>query len=120
MNYLDFSYQKKPLTLVLKYFHPLHRISWNDSITFLAWVSTKEVKEYFTNAQRKLDDQKEEDLQRGSWKRHSLYKESKGNLVSKCLQAGLSSFGNKHDLVCQIVENTDTGVSHTSLTENDL
>ena len=41
-------------------------------------------------------------------------------MVSKCLQAGLSSFGNKCDLVCRIVENTDTGVSHTSLTENDL
>lgn len=89
-----------------------------ESIAFLAWVSTKEAKEYFTNAERKLDDQKDEDLQRESWKRHSLYKESKGNLISKCFQAG--SFGNKHDLVRRIVENTDMGVSPTSLTENDL
>lgn len=89
-----------------------------ESIAFLAWVSTKEAKEYFTNAQRKLDDQKDEDLPRESWKRHSLYKESKGNLISKCFQAG--SFGNKHDLVCRIVENTHTGVSPTSLTENNL
>ena len=63
-----------------------------ESIAFLAWVSIKEAKEYFTNAQRKLDDQKDEDLQRESWKRHSLYKESKGNLVSKCLQGGLYKF----------------------------
>lgn len=39
-------------------------------------------------------------------------------MISKCFPAG--SFGNKHDLVRRIVENTDTGVSPTSLTENDL
>lgn len=67
-------------------------------IAFLTWVSTNDAKEYFTNAKNKLTNQEEENIQRESWKRHPLYKEGKDHLVSKCLEAGLSSFGNKHDL----------------------
>ena len=91
-----------------------------ESIAFLAWISTTEAKEYFANAKNKLIDQKEEDIKRESWKRHPLYKESKGNLVNKCLEAGLSSFGNKHELVRRIVEHTDAGTSHKRLKEGDL
>ena len=89
-----------------------------ESIAFLACVSKNEAKDYFNNARNKLIDQKEEDIQRESWKRHPLYKESKDYLVSKCIETGLSSFGNKHDLVRRIVE--DTGASHENLTERDL
>lgn len=91
-----------------------------ESIAFLAWVSTKEATEYFTNARQKLRDQKEEDIRRESWKRHALYKENKDKLANMCIQAGLSSLGNKHDLVRRIVENNDAKTSHTILTETDL
>lgn len=72
------------------------------SIAFLAWVSTTEAKEYFANAKHNLINQKKEDIKRESWKRHPLYEESKENLVSKCIEAQLSFFGNKYKLVRRI------------------
>lgn len=40
------------------------------SVALLAWVSLDEVSGYFSNQHKKLQDQKEEDLQQETWKQH--------------------------------------------------
>ena len=69
------------------------------SIAFLAWVSIEEASNYFTTTYKKLKQQKEEDMQRETWREHSLYSESRETLPKMCSDSGLFAVGKKHELV---------------------
>lgn len=91
------------------------------SIAFLAWVSPEEVATYYSMMVKKLEEQKDEDIKREAWKKHSLYRESKETLGTMCRDAGLFVYGKKHELVQRIVKhksNKDDEVA--SLQETDL
>lgn len=75
------------------------------SVAFLAWVSLDEASSYFSTMHKKLQDQKEEDLQRETWKLHPLYQESRETLVKMCSESGLLTTGKKHELVQRIAKN---------------
>lgn len=75
------------------------------SISFLAWVSLDETSSYFSSMHKKLQEQKEEDMQRKTWKQHFLYQESKETLAKMCSESRLLATGKKHDLVQHIVKN---------------
>ena len=69
------------------------------SIAFLAWVSIEEASNYFTTTYKKLKQQKEEDMQRETWREHSLYSESRETLPKMYSDSRLFAVGKKHELV---------------------
>ena len=75
------------------------------SVAFLAWVSLDEASTYFSTMHKKLQDQREEDLQRETWKLHPLYQESRESLLKMCSESGLLTTGKKHELVRRIAGN---------------
>ena len=77
--------------------------------------------EFYENAQKQLQWQKEEDLKREAWKLHPLYKETRATLVDQFTEAGLIPSGKKYQLVQQIVESRGEEDEFVSkLTETDL
>lgn len=90
------------------------------SVAFLAWVSLDEASSYFSTMHKKLQDQKEEDLQRETWKLHPLYQESRETLVKMCSESGLLTTGKKHELVRRIAENEPREKDLVKLDEGEL
>ena len=68
------------------------------SIAFLACVTPEEALMYYSSFHKKLDDQKDQDIKRKTWKQYALYQESKETLVKMCSQSGLLASGKKHEL----------------------
>ena len=93
-------WDKSPgLFLAEKILNMCFRVLPTVSIAFLAWVSIEEASNYFTTTYRKLKQQKEEDMQRETWRQHSLYSESRETLAKMCSDSGLFAVGKKHELV---------------------
>ena len=65
------------------------------SIAFLACVTPEEALMYYSSFHKKLDDQKDQDIKRKTWKQYALYQESKETLVKMCSQSGLLASGKK-------------------------
>ena len=53
------------------------------SIAFLAWVTPEEASTYYSSFHKKLEDEKDQDIKRKTWKQYmyALYQESKETLV---------------------------------------
>ena len=81
------------------------------SIAFLAWVTPEEASTYYSSFHKKLEDEKDQDIKRKTWKQYmyALYQESKETLVNwMCSQSGLLASGKKHELVeCLSQKNTE-------------
>ena len=90
------------------------------SVAFLAWVSLDEASTYFSTMHKKLQDQREEDLQRESWKLHPLYQESRESLLKICSESGLLTTGKKHELVRRIAGNETREKDLVKLDEAEL
>ena len=90
------------------------------SVAFLARVSLDEASGYFSNQHKKLQDQKEQDLQRETWKQYPLYQESRETLVKMCSKSGLLTTGKKHQLVRRIAENNACYEDPVTLDESEL
>ena len=60
------------------------------AVAFLAWVSVEEASEFYENARKQLQQQKEKDLKQDAWKLHPLYKETGATLVDQFTEAATS------------------------------
>ncbi len=71
-------------------------------IALLSWLPVDDVVTFFKNKDAKEEREYQQDISRESWRNHKLYKRKLPELQQICRKSGLSSKGNKHDLVRSI------------------
>ncbi|CAB4029796.1 Hypothetical predicted protein [Paramuricea clavata] len=69
------------------------------AISLLAWVSEKDVQRFYSEKHQSLMKTKVDDIEKAKWRKHSLYKLSKEELMSKCVEKKLDLTGNKVNMV---------------------
>lgn len=69
----------------------------------IAFVSPEDASIYYNSMQKKMIEQKDQDIKRETWRHH--YQESKETVVKMCSNSGLLVSGNKHELVEHVVDN---------------
>lgn len=69
------------------------------AVSFLAWVSEKDVERPYSEKRQSLLKTNVDDIEKEKWSKHSLHKFTKEELILKCVQKKLEPTGNKVDLV---------------------
>ena len=69
------------------------------AVSFLAWVSEKDVERSYSEKHQSLLKTKIDYIEKEKWSKHSLHKFTKEELILKCVQKKLEPTGNKVDLV---------------------
>jgi hypothetical protein len=68
-------------------------------ISILAWLPVQDVTKYFQLKRDKMEKDFKKDLARETWRNHTLYKKSTGELQQQCRKDSLSPSGQKYELV---------------------